>query len=93
MFTTSILVVAGISLLSAFLILRAQSAHKDQEADLTADELKTFNERYRFKSRTDMPARYDAIRVTSDRLRRTSTIGMLAVIASIAYVIIAGPSQ
>ncbi len=92
MFTTSFLILAAIILIAAFLILRAQRLHQSQEATHTADEVKTFNDTFRFKRRVDMPPKFTALAATSDRLRRTSTLGMLAVIAGIAYVIIAGPT-
>jgi hypothetical protein len=92
-FTTSFLVLTAIIFGAGLFILRATRSHKVEEAELTADELKTFNERFRFKSRVEMPTRYQAIAATADRLRRTSILGCLAVIAGIAYVIIAGPSQ
>jgi hypothetical protein len=92
MFTTSFLILAAIILVSGFSIWRAQKAHQVMEATLTADEVKTFNDTYRFKRRVDMPPTFTALAATSDRLRRTSTLGMLAVIAGIAYVIIAGPT-
>ena len=92
MFTTSFLLLSVIIVVVALLILRAQRSHKTQQSNLTADELKSFNEQFRFKSRVGMPTRYDAIAATSDRLRRTSILGCLAVIAGIAQVIIVGPS-
>jgi hypothetical protein len=73
---------------------RAWNAHKAQEMSLSADELKTFNERFRFKrNRADMPRKFQPICDTSDRLRRISLLGCLAVVAGIAFAIIKGPTQ
>jgi hypothetical protein len=93
MFTASFVLLAAVALASALFIFNARKKHLAQEARLTADELKTFNERFRFKNREGMPTTFMAIAATSDRFRRTSIIGILAIVASLAYVIIAGPSQ
>jgi hypothetical protein len=92
-FKPALLLLAAIVLLVFVLFWRAHNKHKLQEMDLTADELKTFNERYRFKrNRADMPTRFLPISATSDRLRWISTMGSLGLIAGIAYVIFRGPN-
>lgn len=92
-FAPTFLVLAAVTLIALFLILRSQKAHKEQEMELSAEELKVFNERFRFNgNRAEMPTRFQAISVTSDNLRRTSLVGTLAVLACIVFVIFKGPN-
>jgi len=70
----------------------ASKAVKNAEMDLSADELKTFRERYRKSSRRrDMPTKFKAIAEASDRAARIWLISAVAVTVTIVWTILAGP--
>jgi hypothetical protein len=92
-FKPALVLLAAIVLPLFAVFWRAQNQHKLQEMELSADELKSFNERYRFqRNRADMPERFVPIAATSDRMWWVSVLGSLALIAGIAYVIFKGPN-
>ncbi len=90
--TPGFIMLAFISVIGGILIMKAQAEMTRAQMDLTADELKTFNERFRFaKSRADMPPGFTHIAQVSDRLRRRALSTTIAVIAGIAAIIFVGP--
>ena len=64
---------------------------KQAEISLTADELKTFNDRYRQAHQRDgMPSRFAAIVDATDRARRAALASAFAVLLAICFVIFMG---
>jgi len=93
MFKTPFLFMTTLIMTVMMFFLPAQKAHKEQELERTADDLKSFNKRFRFKrDRSAMPTRFQPFSATADTLRRTSTPSGLAIVAGIAFVIFKGPS-
>ncbi|MEM7720833.1 MAG: hypothetical protein AAF376_00530 [Pseudomonadota bacterium] len=67
-------------------------AAKAARMELTADELKTFQERYTKKSaRADMPTKFNDFAAAADRASRIWILSCLAIIAALFWIIFAGP--
>ena len=93
LFSPVLSTIAAAFALFLWLILRAGKAHKAQEMMGTAGALKTIRHQFRvIRDRRAMPGAVQPIRATSDRLRLTAVIGCHAVIASIVFAIIKGPT-
>ncbi|WP_374436573.1 hypothetical protein [Tabrizicola sp.] len=90
MFTTNIVILAAIILVAGLMMFRATRAYNTQRASLSADEARTFDSLIR-QSRAELPSRFTTLAASADRARRTYLLGMLAILAGIVFVIIAGP--
>ena len=70
------------------------AAVKRAEMDLTADDLKTFKERYRRKTaRHDMPPRFEAYAQATDKAGRVWSSAVLAIIVALVWITMAGPGR
>ncbi|MEM9342249.1 MAG: hypothetical protein AAGA87_04330 [Pseudomonadota bacterium] len=83
-----IVLLAGI-----FLITRpAKSAVDKAKAELSDEDLQTFRNQYASRtSRATMPAKFDALVKAQERVSRIWIFSMLAVLAGLVWVIVAGP--
>ena len=86
------LLLATIVAVTFVFVSRHERAMKQAEKKLTAQELKDFNDNFKFsKDRTAMPTRFDAIATAFDMRRRGSLYGVIAIIACLLLVIFRGP--
>ncbi|MCU0829595.1 MAG: hypothetical protein MUE52_19985 [Tabrizicola sp.] len=91
MFTTNLFILAAIILIAGVLMFRATRAYNAQRASLSADEAKTFDTLIHQKPRADIPLKFATLAASADHARRTYFLSMLAILAGIVFVIIAGP--
>jgi hypothetical protein len=91
MFTTNVIIFAAITLVAGLLMFRATRAYNAQLASLSVEEARTFNTLIRQTPRAEVPSRFTTLAASADRARRTYLFGMLAILAGIVFLIIAGP--
>ena len=93
MITPGFLLLLGITIAGWFIGRPAQNRIQAARAELSSEDIKTFQERYASPSkRAMMPDKFDAIAEASDSIRKTYIILILVLVAALAANVVLGPN-